>query len=335
MTESGSTMRAVRFAAFGEPVDVLTAETVPIPAPGEGEVLLRMRARPVNPSDLSMLRGRYGQLPPLPATPGLEGVGEVEALGAGVDSVATGQRVVPLGVSPGTWAELMVAPAARLLPVPDGVSDEAAAQLVVNPLSAWVLLVDELDVQPGEWLLQNAAGSTLGRVVLQLARARGFRTINVVRRAEQAQELLALGADEVIATDRDDLGERVREITGGEGVGKAIDAVGGELAGRIAAALAPRGTLITYGRLSGEASVPLDTRIQIFAGTTVRGFWLVRWFQEVPPAHVQRTIATVLGLMAEGVVDPPVEARYDLADVREAVAHSERPGRSGKVLLVG
>ena len=221
-------------------------------------MLLRMRARPVNPSDLSMLRGRYGQLPPLPATPGLEGVGEVEALGAGVDSVAAGQRVVPLGASPGTWAERMVVPAARLVPVPDGVSDDAAAQLVVNPLSAWVLLVDELDVQPGEWLLQNAAGSTLGRIVLQLARARGFRTINVVRRAEQGEELLALGADEVIATDRDDLGERVREITGGEGVAKAIDAVGGELAGRMAAALAPRGTLITYGRLSGEASVPLD-----------------------------------------------------------------------------
>ena len=335
MTPGGSTMRAVRFAEFGEPVDVLTTQTIPSPEPGEGEVLLRIRARPVNPSDLSMLRGRYGQLPPLPATPGLEGVGEVEAVGAGVDSVAAGQRVVPLGASPGTWAERMVVPAARLVPVPDGVSDDAAAQLVVNPLSAWVLLVDELDVQPGEWLLQNAAGSTLGRIVLQLARVRGFRTINVVRRAEQGDDLLALGADEVIATDRDDLGERVREITGGEGVAKAIDAVGGELAGRMAAALAPRGTLITYGRLSGEAVVPLDSRIQIFAGTTVRGFWLVRWFQEVPPAHVEQTIATVLGLMAEGVVDPPVEARYDLADVREAVAHSERPGRSGKVLLVG
>ena len=335
MTPDGSTMRAVRFAEFGEPADVLTTEALPSPEPEEGEVLLRMRARPVNPSDLSMLRGRYGQLPPLPATPGLEGVGEVEALGAGVDSVAAGQRVVPLGASPGTWAERMVVPAARLVPVPEGVSDDAAAQLVVNPLSAWVLLVDELDVQPGEWLLQNAAGSTLGRIVLQLARARGFHTINVVRRAEQGEELLALGADEVIATDRDDLGERVREITGGEGVAKAIDAVGGELAGRMAAALAPRGTLITYGRLSGEASAPLDTRIQIFAGTTVRGFWLVRWFQEVPPAHVEQTIATVLGLMAEGVVDPPVEARYDLADVREAVAHSERPGRTGKVLLVG
>ena len=167
-------------------------------------------------------------------------MGEVQALGPGVDSVPVGRRVVPLGVSPGTWAELMVVPAARLLPVPDGVSDEAAAQLVVNPLSAWVLVVDELDLQPGEWLLQNAAGSTLGRVVIQLARARGFRTINVVRRAEQGEELLALGADEVIVTDHEDVEERVREITAGEGVGKAIDAVGGELAGRIAAALAPR-----------------------------------------------------------------------------------------------
>ena len=262
-------------------------------------------------------------------------MGEVRGARPGRRLVPVGRRVVPLGVSPGTWAELMVVPAARLLPVPDGVSDEAAAQLVVNPLSAWVLVVDELDLQPGEWLLQNAAGSTLGRVVIQLARARGFRTINVVRRAEQGEELLALGADEVIVTDHEDVEERVREITAGEGVGKAIDAVGGELAGRIAAALAPRGTLITYGRLSGAASVPVDSRLQIFAGTTVRGFWLVRWFQEVPPAHVERTIATVLGLIAEGVVDPPVEARYDLADVREAVAHSERPGRSGKVLLVG
>jgi NADPH:quinone reductase len=172
-------------------------------------------------------------------------------------------------------------------------------------------------------------------VVLQLARVRGFRTTNVARRAEQAEELLALGADEVIVSERDDVGERVREITAGEGAAKAIDAVGGEPGGRMAAALAPRGTLITYGRLSQEPFVPLDTRLQIFAGTTVRGFWLARWFREVPPQHVEQTIATVLGLMAEGVVDPPVEARYDLADVRAAVLHAERPGRSGKVLLVG
>ena len=327
------TSRAVRFPAFGEPADVLAIEDVPTPSPGPGEVLLRMRARPVNPSDLSMVRGRYGQLPDLPATPGLEGVGEVEALGEGVTTVAVGARVVPLGVS-GTWAERLCAPAAAVVPVPEGVGDEAAAQLVVNPLSAWVLLMEELDVQPGDWLAQSAAGSTLGRVVLQIARDRGVKTINLVRRAEQADELRALGADEVVVGDGEAAVARIREITGGEGVAKAIDAVGGAVGATLAAALAPRGTLIAYGRLS-QQSVPLDTGLQIFRGTTVRGFWLTRWFQESPPEHVAQTIATVLGRIAEGVIDPPVEARYDLADVREAVAHAERPGRSGKVLLVG
>ncbi len=188
-------------------------------------------------------------------------------------------------------------------------------------------------MQPGEWLLQSAAGSTLGRVVLQLARLRGFRTINLVRREDQAAELRALGADEVIVGD-DDIPGRVRAITGGAGVAKAMDAVGGAVGGAMAASLATRGTLVVYGLLSREPA-PMATGLQIFGGTTVRGFWLAHWFRESSPEHVSGTIATVLGLMAAGDVDPPVEATYDLADVREAVAHSERPGRSGKVLLVG
>lgn len=326
--------RAIRFSAFGEPADVLRIEELPAPVPGPGEVVVRLRARPVNPSDLSLIRGRYGELPPLPATPGLEGAGVVESVGDGVDSVAPGRRVVPLALAPGAWAERLVVPATRLVTVPEEVGDEAACQLAVNPLTAWVMLVEELDLRPGEWLLQDAAGSTLGRVVLQLARARGFRTINVVRREEQAEELRALGADEVIVSGRGDLEARVREITGGAGATKAIDAVGGQVGGMLARALAPRGVLLTYGRLSQEP-LPLDTGAQIFRGSTVRGFWLTRWFTEGSPHHVQQTVATVLRLMAEGVIDPPVAARYDLADVREAVAHAERPGRSGKVILVG
>lgn len=330
MTE---TTRAVRFTRFGEPAEVLGAEEVPTPAARAGEVVVRMRARPVNPSDLSLVRGRYGQLPPLPATPGLEGAGEVESLGEGVAGVAVGARVVPIGVT-GTWSQRVVVPAAQLVPVPADVDDERAAQLVVNPLTAWVMLTEELDVQPGEWLLQDAAASTLGRVVLQLARARGFRTINVVRRESHAEELRALGADEVIVGDGEGLPERVREITGGAGVTKAMDAVGGELGAQMARALAPTGTLLVYGRLSQQA-MPLDTGAQIFGGTTLRGFWLTRWMTESPPARVADAMRTVLGLMGEGVIAPPVAARYDLDDVREAVRHAERPGRSGKVLLVG
>jgi NADPH:quinone reductase len=220
------------------------------------------------------------------------------------------------------------------VPVPDDVTDEAAAQLVVNPLTAWVMLTEELDLQPGEWLLQDAAGSTLGRVVLQLARLRGFRTINVVRRHEQAEELTALGADAVVVSEGEGLEERVRAITGEHGVAKAIDAVGGTLGAHMARALAPGGTLLVYGRLS-QQPVPLDTGAQIFGGTTLRGFWLTRWMTETPGDRVTAAMDELMRLMGTGEVDPPVEARYGLDEVREAAAHAERPGRSGKVLLVG
>src|SRR5215212_11458521 len=220
-------MQSVRFHEFGNPAEVLRVEDVAKPEPGAGQVLVKMRARAINPSDLLTVRGLYGSLPEPPATPGLEGMGEVAELGEGVTHLRAGQRVIPLGVA-GTWQEFVVAPAAQLIPVPDPISDRTAAQFVVNPLTAWIMTVEELALQPGEWLLQTAAGSTLGRVVLQIAKQRGFKTINVVRRREQGEELKALGADEVICTDEEKIAERVKEITGKEGLRKAIDAVGGE-----------------------------------------------------------------------------------------------------------
>src|SRR5215210_721157 len=244
-------MQSVRFHEFGNPAEVLRVEEVGRPAPGAGQVLVRMRARPINPSDLLTVRGLYGALPVPPATPGLEGMGEVAELGEGVTHLRAGQRVIPLGVA-GTWQEFIVAPAAQLIPVPDSINDQTAAQFVVNPLTAWIMTVEELGLQPGEWLLQTAAGSTLGRVVLQIARQHGFRTINVVRRREQAEELKALGADEVICTEDEDLVERVREITGRAGLAKAIDAVGGETCGAVVRALSRGGVMLVYGVLSME-----------------------------------------------------------------------------------
>jgi len=325
-------MKSVRFSEFGDPAEVLRVEEVERPAPGAGEVLVRMRARPVNPSDLLTVRGLYGLLPGLPATPGLEGMGEVAEVGEGVTHLQPGQRVIPLGV-PGTWQEYLVAGAAQVMPVPDAVSDRTAAQFVVNPLTAWIMLVEELGVRPGEWLLQTAAGSTLGRVVLQLARLRGFKTINVVRRREQAEELRALGADEVVSTDDEDLVERVMEITGGAGVLKAIDAVGGRTGGAAVRALGRGGVLLVYGLLSMEPT-PVDGGRMIFNTTTVRGFWLAEWFRSAPPERQMAVTSELLRLMASGEVVPPVEAEYPLEEVLAAVEHSVRPGRGGKVLLV-
>jgi NADPH:quinone reductase-like Zn-dependent oxidoreductase len=326
-------MKSVRFHEFGNPSEQLRVENVEQPEPGANQVLVRMRVRSINPSDLLTVRGLYGVLPKLPATPGLEGMGEVAALGEGVRNFHVGQRVIPLGIA-GTWAEYLLAESTQLIPVPDSISDQTAAQFVVNPLTAWIMTVEELALQPDEWLLQTAAGSTLGRVVLQIARHKGFKTINVVRRRAQVEELKALGADEVICTEDEDLVERVREITGNAGLTKAIDAVGGETGGAVLRALGRKGVLLVYGLLSMEP-MPVDSGRMIFTSATIRGFWLGEWFRSAAPEQQQKVTMELLRLMATNEVVPPVEAEYPLADVLAAIEHSERAGRSGKVLLVG
>jgi NADPH:quinone reductase-like Zn-dependent oxidoreductase len=325
-------MQSVRFYEFGNPADVLRVEDVQRPEPGANQVLVRLRARSINPSDLLTVRGLYGALPKLPATPGLEGMGEVSAVGEGVSNLRPGQRVIPLGVQ-GTWQEYILAASAQLIPVPDSISDQTAAQFVVNPLTAWIMTVEELALKPGEWLLQTAAGSTLGRVVLQIAALRGFKTINVVRRREQVEELKALGADECISTDDEDLIERVKQITGKAGLTKAIDAVGGETGAAVMRALGRGGVMLIYGLLSGQP-MPVDGGRMIFTSTTLRGFWLSEWLRSAAPEHQQSVTTEMLRSMASNEIVPPVEAEYPLADVLKAAEHAERPGRSGKVLLV-
>ena len=327
-------MRALRFEEFGPPADVLHLEDLLLPQPRPNQVRLRLSHRPINPSDLLTVSGQYGRLPRLPATPGFEAVGRVEAVGDQVTGWEVGARAVPL-TGGGTWCESIVVNPAALVPVPDGVSDQAAAQLIANPVTAWVMLEEELGLKPGDWVLQTAAGSTLGRLVIQLARLRGYRTINLVRRPEQADELLALGADAAFATaDGDDVVERIKEVTDGRGASGALDAVGGEMGAQALRGLRSGGTMLIYGMLSGEP-LPLHNGEMLFRGLTVRGFWLTHWLQRMPPAQVAATLGTIMQLMVDGELAPPVEAEYDLADYQAAITHSERPGRQGKVLLTG
>lgn len=328
-------MRALRFNRAGEPLDVLRLDDVPIPTPGPGEVRVRITHRPINPSDLLTVRGVYPIQPTLPGSPGLEGVGVVDALGDGVINLARGQRVISLAGVPGTWAEQLVIPAERALPVPDAVNDQVAAQVLVNPVTAWAMLHDELALAKGDWVLQTAAGSTLGRLVIQLARHRGIHTINVVRRRAQVQPLLDAGADAVVCTENESLVDRVRAITGGKGVRGAIDAVSGPEGADVARCLAPGGTMLTMGVLGGATLGPIDAGDLLFKGASIRGFWLTNWFMRQTPESVGHALTEVLTLLATGVMKPDVAAEYDLADFREAIAHAERPGRNGKVLLRG
>src|SRR5262245_8144454 len=185
-------MKAFVFDRTGDPNDVLAVRELPKPKPGAGEILVRVRLAPVHPSDLHVMRGRFGRQPTLPASPGIECVGVVEELGPGVAGPAPGTRVVLLHVL-GSWREFIVSPAERVIPVPDSLSDEDAAQALINPVTAWVMTMLELDLKPGDWLVQTAAGSTVGQMVLQLARSERFRTVNIVRRRAQVPDIKAHG----------------------------------------------------------------------------------------------------------------------------------------------
>src|SRR6267154_2522698 len=231
-----TTMQALVAHAIGEPAEVLRLETRPIPQPGRGEVRIRVLATPVHPSDLHILRGRFGIAPTLPAVMGSESVGVVDALGEGVDDVSIGQRVITVGVRE-TWQEFVVADARRVI----------AAQMITNPLTALLLVTNQLEVKPGEWLLQTAAGSTVGTMVLQLGIRLGFKTINVVRRRAGVEEIRALGGNEVICTEDEDLRKRVTEIVGPGGVSKAIDCVAGQIGADVSRSLAPGGKMMAYG----------------------------------------------------------------------------------------
>ena len=163
-----------------------------------------------------------------------------------------GRRVAVLNSKGGNWAEQVVIPARQAIPVPADLPDEQAAAFFVNPASALVMTQYVLRVPRGAWLLQTAAGSALGRMVIRLGKVYGFRTINVVRRREQVQELLQAGADAVVCTADESLADRVRELTGGEGVRFALDAVGGATGTQVIQALGRGGRLLLYGTLAGE-----------------------------------------------------------------------------------
>lgn len=327
-------MRALRYHAFGRPHEVLRLEDVPAPRPGPGEVRLRLSHRSVNPADLFTIAGRYGDRPAFPAVGGHEGVGVIDALGEGVAGLEVGQRVVPLGAE-GTWQEQVVLAAEACLPVPEGVPDEAAAQLFVNPLTAQLLL-EALVLPEGAWLLQTAASSQVGRIVVQLARRRGLRTVNLVRRKDARAELEALGADVVLVAEgggEEALRETILEVTGGGAAG-ALDAVMGETGGLAARCLAEEGTMLVYGGLSGEP-LPLDVATLIYRRAEVRGFWRTAWFRAHPLASARAALVPLLALLAEGALALPVAATYDLADFAEALRHTREAGRGGKVLLTG
>jgi NADPH:quinone reductase-like Zn-dependent oxidoreductase len=327
-------MKAAVFDQFGDPAQVLQVRDVPQPPPPQsGQVRVRMLASPINPSDLLVVRGQYGKLPKLPATPGFEGVGIVEQNGGGLLGWrALGRRVAVIGGASGNWQEQVIIPSRQAVVIPSDLPTEQVACFFVNPATALAMVTKVLRVPPGAWLLQTAAGSAVGRMIIRLGKREGFRTINVVRRAETGEELRRLGADAIVDSSQQDVEGQVRTITSGEGVQYAIDAVGGATGSAVVRSLAPGGRMLIYGSLSFEP-LQFDPRLLIVGEKRVEGFWLSVWARKQSPLKMFRLFGKISKLIREGVLVSEIGATFPLDDVKTAVARADEPGRTGKVLL--
>ncbi len=328
-------MKALVFEHFGEPSEVLQVREVPTPEPGPGQVRVKMIASPVNPSDLLVVRGRYGVLPELPATPGFEGVGVVDKLGPGLNllgRLVLGKRVSVINGAGGNWAEYAVIPARQARPVASDIPDEQVAAFFVNPATVLAMVRDVLKVPRGAWLLQSAAGSELGKMIIRLGRHDGFKTLNVVRRSEARAELQDLGADAVISSAEGPIDDQVRSLVGPDGVRYALDPVGGETGTQVFRSLAPNGRMLLYGSLTGEP-VSIDSRLMIAGDRTLSGFWLGHWMRQQNVIGSLAHFRQIAHLMRNGILTSEIGATFGLDEVSRAVEQAEAVGRKGKTLL--
>jgi trans-2-enoyl-CoA reductase len=289
-----------------------------------------MMAAPINPADLNAIEGKYPVRPTLPATPGMEGAGVVAELGSAVRNLAIGALVIlPHGL--GTWREACVVPAEKLVAVPEGIEPIQAAMLKVNPITAWRMLHDFVSLQPGDWVIQNAANSAAGRAAIQIARERGYRTVNVVRRAELIEELRAEGGD-VVLVDGENLRDEVAAATESAQIRLALNAVGGENALRVAKTLASDGTMVTYGAMSLQP-LCIPNGMFIFKNLRFTGFWVNKWYEAATPQQRAETFGPLFEMAKRGLLRAKAERTHPLSEAKAALEHAARNKRNGKILF--
>jgi NADPH:quinone reductase-like Zn-dependent oxidoreductase len=324
-------MKQIEITAYGAPEAVAHCIEAPdVGPPGAGEIAFDVLAFPINPADLSMIRGSYRLRPQLPATPGAECVGRVTAVGAGVARIGPGDLV--LNMQRENWTQRRRIAATEAIPIPPGIDLAQAAMLRINPATAQLLIEDHGALAPGDWVIQNVANSAVGRHLIVIAKSRGVRTLNVVRRDDVAAELRALGADVVLA-DGLDLAVRAREAAGGAPIRLAIDAVSGDACKRLADSVADDGVVVSYGSMSGAD--PVMSRAALGArGVSLVGFMLGRGLAKRTPEAVRALYADLAAKLRDGILKAPIDATYPIEDIKGALAHAQRGGRNGKVLVL-
>ena len=324
------TISAAVYETHGNPADVLNIETQPWPTPASDEAVVQMRAAPINPADLNQIEGKYPIRPQLPATPGFEGAGVVVDLGKSVKDLAVGALVI-LPHNLGTWRDAVAVKASELVTVPPEIDPIHAAMLKINPMTAWRLLHDYVDLKSGDWLIQNAANSAAGRAVIQIAHDLGYKTVNFVRREELIDELRAEGGD-VVLVDGGNLREEVKQVTNSAPIRLGLNAVGGDSALRLANCLAPGSTVVTFGAMSLQP-LKIPNGLLIFKDLRFQGIWINKWYDNATMDERMEAFRRLFEMAKRGLLKTKVEKAYPLSQAKTAVAHAAQGKRSGKIIF--
>lgn len=300
------------------------------PVPGEGELLLAVRAAGLNHADLLQLRGLYPPPPGESEVPGLECAGVVESLGPGTAGFEPGDRIMAL-LAGGAHATKAVVPAGQVLPLPEGWSFEQGAAVPEAAITAWTNLVKEGRLETGESVLVTGATGGMGTMMVQLAHRLGARVLAAGRDLGRLRPLTGLGADALCVLD-DDLPERVREALDGAGVDLVIDLVGGEHFPRCLKSLAPRGRLVLVGVLAGSRA-EVDLADVLRRRLRIRGSVLRARSREEKAELVSAFADFALPLLAAGRIRPQVDRTFPFDRIGDAYEALRRGGVAGKVVV--
>ena len=323
------TMRAWQVTTLAEPREALRLDSVPVPAPGPGEVLIRVSAVSVNFADVLLARGQYQVRPELPFVPGVESAGVVVAVGAGVDDVTVGERVVAAGI--GMLAEFSIVSAAATHRIPDELGDAAASGLLVAYQTAWFGLHHRARLKAGDWLLVHAAAGGVGTAAVQLGAAAGARVIGVVGDERKAEAARAAGADVVLRRGEEDIAARVKEITGGHGADVVFDPVGGAAFAASTRCVALEGRIIVVGFAGGEIQPMSSSHLLVKNYDLIGLYWAT--YQERRPGLVAEAHADLLRLFAEGAIAPGVDSIIAFDDAPAAFERLASGSATGRVVI--
>lgn len=322
------------YKEYGEPIKVLSKETEELPEPRSKEIVLKMLAAPINPADINTIQGKYPSKPPLPAIPGNEGVAKIVKLGPDVSQFSEGDHVIPITTNSGTWRSHLILSTENILKVPKNLGLVEAATLTVNPCTAFRMLRDFTTLKPGDTIIQNGANSACGQNVIQICKAWGIKTINIVRDRPKINELkdylIKLGATFVLTEDE----LRKTDIFKSGKVEKpklGLNCVGGQNALELMRHLQNNSPFVTYGGMSREPVI-VPTSALIFKDIQIRGFWMTRWSKN-PDNAIERMemFEELISMMTNNELQGPLHEMIDFNDYEKAIENTlDVKGMAGK-----